>query len=505
MKNKKSIIYPIILVLVVVVFVNILSDRYFIRLDLTEDNQFTLSDATKNILDELDEVVTVTAYFTDDLPQNVAKTRNDFKDLLIEYSNISRGKLVYEFVNPSKDKQIEQKAIQSGVKPVVVNIREKDQVKQQKVFLGAVIQIGEKSEAIPVIQPGEAMEYSLSTNIKKLSVIHKPVLGFLQGHGEPALDALQEVKNSLSILYNIEDVLLDKPGNDLSKYKTIAIVSPADTFPDAHLKEIDKYLEEGGNLFIAYNRVIGDFSKAQGKPLFTGLENWLSQKGIQIENNFIVDANCGSIGVQQQQGRFNFTRNVKFPYLPLITNFKEHPITEGIETVILPLVSSITYTGDTSLTFIPLATTSNKTGTVNPPLTFDVNKDWNNNDFPLSKLTVAALVSGKIVGDIPSNMVVVSDGDFPVNGSGQKAHQLQPGNVNLMVNSIDWLSDDTGLIELRTKGIAARPLDQIEDGTKAFLKWFNFLLPLILVVFYGVFRIQRNRNIRIKRMEEAYV
>ncbi len=505
MKNKKSIIYPIILVLVVVVFVNILSDRYFVRLDLTEDNQFTLSDATKNILDGLDEVVTITAYFTEDLPQNIVKTRNDFKDLLIEYSNISRGNLVYEFINPSKDVQTEQKAIKAGIKPVVVNIREKDQVKQQKVYLGAVIQCGEKSEAIPLIQPGEAMEYALSTNIKKLSVLHKPLLGYLQGHGEPALDDLQEVKNSLSILYEVEEVSLDKVGNDLSKYKTIAIVSPADTFPLTHLEKIDGYLADGGNLFIAYNSVIGDFSKAQVNLIHTGMEDWLSQKGLKIGNNLIVDANCGTIGVNQQQGRFNFTRNIKFPYLPLITNFEVHPITEGLETVVFPLVSSITFTGDTSLTYIPLVKTSNKTGTVNPPLTFDVKKEWNNKDFPLSKLTVAALVSGNIIGNTPSNIVLVADGDFPVNGSGQKAHQLQGDNVNLMVNSIDWLSDDTGLIELRTKGVTSRPLDQIEDGTKVFLKWFNFLIPLILVVFYGIFRIQRNRNIRVKRMEEGYV
>jgi len=74
-----------------------------------------------------------------------------------------------------------------------------------------------------------------------------------------------------------------------------------------------------------------------------------------------------------------------------------------------------------------------------------------------------------------------------------------------MVNAIDWLSDDTGLIELRTKGITQRPLDQVEDGKKALLKWLNFLLPIILIVVYGIIRMQYNRNLRIKRMEEGYV
>ena len=102
-------------------------------------------------------------------------------------------------------------------------------------------------------------------------------------------------------------------------------------------------------------------------------------------------------------------------------------------------------------------------------------------------------------------MVVIGDGDFAVNGSGQKAQQINPDNINLMVNSIDWLADDTGLIELRTKGITNRPLDQIEDGRKSFLKYLNFLLPILIILLYGLFRNQRNRTLRYKRMQENFV
>jgi len=102
-------------------------------------------------------------------------------------------------------------------------------------------------------------------------------------------------------------------------------------------------------------------------------------------------------------------------------------------------------------------------------------------------------------------MVVVADGDFGVNGEGRQGQQLQPDNVSLMVNSIDWLSDDTGLIELRTRGVTMRPLKQTEEGTKTLLKYLNFLLPIILIIIYGVLRMQHNRNLRVKRMEEGYV
>ena len=79
----------------------------------------------------------------------------------------------------------------------------------------------------------------------------------------------------------------------------------------------------------------------------------------------------------------------------------------------------------------------------------------------------------KLPDQTDAKLVVIGDGDFAVNGQGQQAQQLTPDNVNLLVNAVDWLSDDTGLIELRTRGITSRMLDQIEDGKKNFLKWLN--------------------------------
>ena len=100
-------------------------------------------------------------------------------------------------------------------------------------------------------------------------------------------------------------------------------------------------------------------------------------------------------------------------------------------------------------------------------------------------------------------MVLVSDGDFAV-GSPGGGNQLPKDNVSLLVNAIDWLSDDTGLIDLRTKGATSRPIKELQDGTKALLKWMNFLAPILLIIIYGVIRIQINRNKRIKRMEVSY-
>ncbi|MBN1337966.1 MAG: Gldg family protein [Bacteroidales bacterium] len=505
MKDSKKITTQIILVFAILIIANALSDRLFFRLDFTSDKRYTLSKATKNILKNLNEPVTITAYFTEDLPPDIAVTRRDFKDLLVEYASISHGLVMYEFIDPNLDQEAEQKAYQAGIQPVIVSSREKDEAVQKKVFLGAKVQLGDQSDIIPFMQPGAAMEYALSTSIKKLSVSEKPLVGIIQGHGEPSLAAMSQVMESLSILYEAEPVNLDDSATMLTKYITVALVSPRDTIPERHFAMLDRYLARGGNLLVAMDRVDGDLSTVQGKSIETGLEMWLAGKGILVENNFVVDASCGSVGVQQRQGIFNFTTNVRFPYLPIIVNFADHPITKGLEQVLLPFASSITYTGDTSNPFIPLAMSSDKSGTLSPPLYFDVNKKWADIDFPMSKLAVGALLTGNLAGNEEAGLVVFSDGQFPVNGEGRNAQQLSGDNVSLFVNAIDFLSDDTGLIDLRTKGVTSRPLDQVDDGKKALLKWLNFLLPIILILVYGVIRAQRRRMIRLKRMEKGYI
>ncbi len=501
---KKTTTY-ILIALGILVLVNVLSDNFFLRMDLTSDNRYTLSPATKNIIRNLKEPVTVTAYFSNNIPTELAKTKRDFKEMLIEFNNISKGQIVYEFIDPSADQATEQKAMSAGIQPVIANIRDKDQAKQQKVYLGAVISMGEESEKIPFMQPGAAMEYALASAIKKISVISKPAIGIIQGHGEPGIAALAQVYTALNVLYEVEPVFITDTAKNLLKFKAIALVAAKDSFPPSHLAQLDEYLAQGGKLFIGMNRVEGKLEVQRGMVVNTGLETWLANKGLVVESNFVIDSRCGNINVRQQQGMFTYNTAVKFPYLPLISKFADHPITKGLESVVMYFPSTINYIGDASKTFVPIAQTSEQSGTQAAPVYFDVSKQWGPADFPLKALTVGGVLTGKIAGENQSSIVIFGDGDFALTGEGQNARPTQPDNISLMVNSIDYLSDDTGLIELRTKGVTNRPLKQLEDGKRAFLKYFNFLLPLLLVVFYGIFRTQYNRNLRNKRMEEGHV
>ncbi len=507
MLTRKKVQTTIFLIIGILILINFISDRIFFRLDFTADQRYSLSNATKTILKNLDEPVTVTAYFSENLPPDVERVRNDFRDMLVEYTNASDGNLVYEFVNPNESQELEIKAQQSGISPIMINVREKDQVKQQKAYLGAVIQMGNKKEVIPFIQPGAAMEYALSTSIKKISLKTKPKIGLLQGNGEPKLSEMQQLNKALSVLYNIQPVkfndTLGVPGN----IKTLMIIAPKDTINPNYFKYLDEFVKRGGRLLIAINRVKGDFQTAKGDAVSTGLADWLKNYGVNVEQNFVVDASCTNVMVRQQEGMFIMNTPVKFPYIPVITKFADHPITKGLESVMMPFVSSIKIEPkDSTEKIYPLALSSKKSGIENPPVYFNISKRWGPTDFNLSELPVAVAVEGKLKNNVNIKMVVFGDGDFVINGEGQKAQRLQKDNISLMANAVDWLSDDTGLVELRTKGVTSRPIDpSLEAGTKTLLKYLNFLLPILLIIFYGIYRSQKRKKIREKLKNTHYV
>jgi ABC-type uncharacterized transport system involved in gliding motility auxiliary subunit len=307
-------------------------------------------------------------------------------------------------------------------------------------------------------------------------------------------------------LYDVEPLNLTTAPSDLSNYKTLILVNPRDTFPPSDLQKLDNFLATGKNILIAMNRVEGNFQNLSGTEVKTGLETWLDSKGVRVNPNFVIDQNCGTVTVNQQQGYMSFQSNLKFPYLPMITKFADNPSTKGLTQVVLQFASSIDYQPRIGgLTFTPLAMTSEKSGIENTPVTFNINRNWQFSDFRSQNLNVAVLLSGRISGNLNSKLIVISDGDFALNGDGQQARQLPQDNLNLFVNSVDWLSDDTGLIDLRTKEVGSRPIDQMEDGKKALLKYLNFLLPIILILGYGFFRWQQRRNQRMNRMNENYI
>lgn len=505
MLTKNDITLKILLILGIVIVLNVVASFLFARLDFTGDGRYTLSNATKNILSDLDETATVTAYFSDNLPAQIGYVRNDFEDLLVEYANRSGGKVVYEFVNPNASPEKEQEAMQQGVQPMNVQVRNRDQYQEQRGYMGAKVQYGDKSEVIPALRPGAAMEYALSSAIKKIAGKNKPKIGVVTGHGEQPLSAMRQVAEQMNVLYEVNSVTLQDSA--IAGYKTLIFVAPKDTFPPQDLAKMDELLAQGKAMFFAVNRVNADLQAGTATAVNTGLEGWLAQKGVTLNDNLAIDVNCGAVTVQQGGGGgfFSFAQQIKFPYLVLAANFADHPAVKGIEQMIFPFVSTLNFANKPGLTFTPLVMTSQKSGAETAPITFNVQRQLGEYGFNTANLVLGAAVEGNLGGGSNTKMVIYGDGDFCVNGQGQQQQNLAPDNVNLFSNAVDWLSDDSGLSELRTKVVTSRPIKrELSDSGRQFVKFGNFLLPLALILLYGFFRLQARRNKKLKWATERY-
>jgi len=499
--NRKNIIIQLGIVLAIILVANLISNELYFRLDFTEENQYTFSEATQEVLDELNGVITITAYFSEDLPPQLLKGRQDFQDQLIEYENRSGGNIVFEFVNPNENEEAERDAQQNGVSPVMVNVTERDQVQQLRAYMGAVLKMDDRKEVIPLIQPGAAMEYAITTAIKKVSIADKPKLGLIQGYGEPSIRALPQLMEQLSVLYDVEPFNLRDTSVVPSYYRSLIWIYPKDSVDQYEFAKLDKYLNNGGGLFIAHSNVEGDLQQGLlSNTTDVGLKGWLAGKGLTVDDRFVVDAQCISVNVQQRKGFFTINSQVEFPYFPNLNNFEDHSITQGLEGVIFPFTTALTFNQqDTAWSQMPLVMTSEKSGFVSAPTYLDIQKKWTNADFPSGPQTVAAALE-----KANSRIVYISNGTFCVNGEGQRPQQQNPDNINLASNSIDWIADDTGLIDLRTKGITSRPLESVEDSTKLILKYGNVFAPILLILIYAFIRKQRLQRKRQKWMQGNY-
>jgi gliding-associated putative ABC transporter substrate-binding component GldG len=512
--TQKTVSIRLILILGILIVLNLLIYRVYFRLDFTKDQRYTLNPVTKELLSNLEAPVTIRAFISRDLPPDQARITQDFTDLLNEFESNGGGLVTYETFDPSEEENAPQPGPmgmnqqQQQYPGFVVGVREKDKVSQQIAYRGATILYKGQEDMVPVVNEQMNMEYELVKSIKKLTTAEKPKVGLIQGHGEPGQEQLAEAFQELGVLYEPDTLTLDNPQR-WAEFKTLLLIGPKDSLPAEHLTQLDRFLQGGGRLFVGINAVDGDLQQQTGKLVNTGLTEWLQGKGVRVEKAFLTDNQCGAISVQQRQGFFNMVRQVEFRYFPILQNYADHPITQGLGPMLLPFASPLNVVvADSGLQSGVLAYSSELAGKMPAPMRFNLDLELNRQTwtFSESSLPVAAYVSGKLGGEAEARLVVIGDGDFPLN-QGQNPVQ-PPDNLNFLINAVDWLTDDTGLIELRNEVAKVALIDKFtgtdDDGKRQLFKTAVFLLPILVVLIFGVLRYQRRQARRRKWMEADY-
>lgn len=499
----KKLIKDNLYIITGIILLNVLSSLFFIRLDFTANNRYSLSKVSKNAIKNNKEAITVDFYLTDDLPRDLKKLAKEFISVLKEYKSLSPVSFTINIISPDNDIN-SSKALDAGIQPLFIEVSERDMEKIQNVFIGAVFKIGDTQAVIPFINQNTPMEYEITRLLKQTTEALKPHVGFIKGHREASLSQMSQFVGELSHLTDISVIDLFSTA-DLTPYNVLCIIDPKDVYTPYEKEQLTKYLSGGGRLFIALNHAVGQINDSQNNGFINmcGIEDMLEEMGLKIGYDFVVDNNCASITVNQQNGFMNYQSNVSFPYLPIITNFSDHTITSGLNAILLPFASSIEQIKtNTTYIFTPLATTSSISGREQAPVFFNLQKQWARSDFNKSKNVVAALLTNE---DNNSAIVTITDADFIINDIGVFAHPLRTDNVNFAVNSIEWLADNSGLIKLRNKYATFASLEPIDDNLRNFLKYLNFLLPIIITLTCAAVIFRKQRIKRTNRMRSGYI
>ena len=513
------------IVLAILIALNIISIRIFGRFDLTRNGQFTLSEASKALVKNLDDKVTVRAYFTEDLPSPYNNNRRALLDELNDYRAYARGNFQFEFIDPSGEKG-EMDAQQQGIAPVQVQVIKEDKAQVQRAYMGMVLLYEDKKEVIPVVQNLATLEYEISSTIKRLTSRSQKKIAFLSGQGEPGLNELRGAQEPMRKQYEFTTVDVSKGTSVPQDVTALVVMAPTTAFTEPQKFQIDQYIMRGGRVAFLLNKVDANLQKQYGRQIDLHLEDMLAAYGLRLNTDLVRDAQCANISLVQQQAGFSIQSQVPFPYLPLVSNFsKGNAMVKDLQGLILFFASSVDTErlGALGLTGEILMRSSKQSGRLTGMFTYDplqhyVRTDFNENGIPLAAIVqgrFTSLYQGKpapadtAAGALPppasplatgqeTRVVLVGDGDFArdeyVGGNRD--------NVTFFANMIDYLVDDAGLITIRTKEAANPPLDPVADATKPIVKYADMGVPPLLVIGYGLFR-WRMRRARKKAMEGA--
>ncbi len=488
----------ILLVGGILVAINLIGLNLFGRLDLTDDSVYSLSDASISLVRELQDPVTITAFFTANLPAQFAVNRRFLKDKLDDYRAYGGQNVQYQFVDPGDDEELSEEAARYRIPTVQIQIIESDNVQLKNAYMGVAIQYEDKREIIPVVQDLSRLEYDLTSAIRRLTIDKKPIAGILAGHGEPSLiQDMPTLQEGLSTNYDARAISVDGLTGD-AKPDVIFVISPQDTIPDEDLRALDSYLMDGGRIAFLINRVAANLQVGQAAELTTGLETVLATYGVALSPNLIMDEQSSVVTMQRRQGFFNIAQQIEYPLFPIASNFNSgNQMVNRLREVAFYFVSSI----DTSqvlpdgVTMEPLIYSSHQSGVQQG--FFMLQPMQTTATLSGGPYTLAAAYSGEFPSafepgrkSVPTRIVVVGDGDF-VN---EAMVGSIPGNLEFGLNMADWLVQDEALLAIRSKTIEPRSLRPSSETMRPWIKYGNMVGPVILVVLFGFVRWRRRRD-----------
>ena len=519
----------------ILALINFLSTRRFVRTDLTEDKRYTISEATKDVLGTLDDIITITVYFSTS-PAEVAQVGRNVRDILDEYTAFSKN-LQIDFVNPANFDEAQKQELRfKGIPEVQINVMKKDKAEIANVYMGISIGYSGKEETLPVVQSTANLEYELTSTILKVTTKEAKTVGFLTGHGEFDINDqnYQQLRQLLDRngqgQYNVTSVNLQGRKGVDDAVTTLVIAGTQQPLTEREKYELDQFIMRGGRAIFLVDPIQLQPGTLQATPLSTGLNDLIEHYGAKLGNNLLIDRRFHD-NARFQQGFMTVFQ--PYPYFVQIRkpNFStEHAVTSQLETLTLPWTSSLEVIPKEGVTATPLAKTSEFGQTIQgyynlmpnfqipntetqaypvavalegtfksfytdkeiPPVASDDVANAENTEIPTSVQDDATQTT--ITESTQTQIVVV--------GTAQFLTQMRQDGINFFLNTVDWLTLGDALIGIRSQTITNRPLRDASEIEKNLIKYLCIVgIPLIVIIF-GLLRYFLKS--RAKRMVEAF-
>ena len=530
----------ILVVFSIVALINFLSSRRFIRADLTAEKRYTISQSTKKVLKRLDDIVTIDVYFSRQ-PARVAQIRQSVRDMLEEYRAFSKN-LQINFIDPATGDDAQKQQLRfMGIPEVQVNVIEKDKAEVANVYMGIAILYADKKEALPVVQTTANLEYDLTSAILKVTSKEVKTIGFLTGHDELDVfgQAFGQLRQELSKQYDVRKVPIEADKAIDADVATLVVAGPKKELTEREKYEIDQFIMRGGRALFLVDPALIQYEGLNVSSLKTGLNDLLEHYGVKLNDNLVLDVFMDQL--TYSQGFMTVTTSYAY-FIKVLKQYqyrtgetsdglsKDSIITNQLESLTFPWAGSLELVpnADAPVETIALAKTSRGGWTAQSPYNISpMNRQFQ----PPASMQQAHIVAVSLSGvfksfyagrAIPpaeygeSEEVVMAkpaeeerttrtDSEatqIVVVGNSQFLQQGRRDGQLFFLNTVDWLTLGEELINIRSHGATERPLKEVSESEKFFLKFISIAGVPILVVAFGLVRFFLRR--RAKRLVEAY-
>lgn len=550
MSKKWQDINHFVLTIAAVVLACILVGFFNFRIDLTGDKRYTLSNQTKSLLRDMDDVVLIRVYLEGDMPVTMRKLQRSVSDMLDDMRSYAKGNLQFEFIDPSQSRghrskeTIHRELFSMGLQPFIIQENNsKGGVTQMELFPGAIVSLGEKQYAVNFLQTNQAisteeninnatqsLEYSLINAVDVVTRKEYKKVAFIEGHDELNASQVADITRELMQYYRVNRLTLNGEVDVLNDYDVAVVAKPRKTWSEADKLVMDQFIMRGGKVAWFIDAVnVHEDSLANGSLTFGlvnehGLDDMLFQYGVRLNANVVQDLQCARIPVNVSPvgmpPRFS---PLPWTYYPLLTASGEAPITRNINPVKAEFPGSVDTLNVRNVQKQLLLTSSQHALVKSAPFSVSleqVTENINPRTYNQKFIPVAVLLSGEFTSifqnrplrrynngktfdfipqsAIPTQQVVVADGDiirndvlangnaFPL-GYDRFTKQILYGNKDFVRNIISYLTDDSGLMELRNRVVTLRLLDRVRVVRQRTM-WIviNTVAPLALLAVGGL-------------------